>query len=113
MRGVVDSDDLPLNVGREILQKSKMLSVINKRLVRKSIDMFRDIESKVGRFLNAAKLCSQQQTTTTTNRNNTITQSQPRIRMRRPIICAWTNYGITDIFPLPKTLKARAFTGAT
>ena len=47
VRGIVDSEDLPLNVGREILQKSKMLSVINKRLVRKSIDMFRDIEKKV------------------------------------------------------------------
>lgn len=41
---MVDSEDLPLNVGREILQKSKMLNVINKRLVRKSLDMFRDLE---------------------------------------------------------------------
>ena len=47
MRGVVDSEDLPLNVCREILQKSKMLSVINKRLVRKSLEMFREIESEV------------------------------------------------------------------
>lgn len=39
----VDSEDLPLNVGREILQRSKMLSVISKRLVRKSIDMFRKL----------------------------------------------------------------------
>ncbi|KAJ1452689.1 Hsp90 protein-domain-containing protein [Pelagophyceae sp. CCMP2097] len=43
VKGVVDSEDLPLNVGREILQKSKMLSIISKRLVRKSIDMFKDI----------------------------------------------------------------------
>jgi len=43
VRGVVDSDDLPLNVGREILQKSKVLSIINRRLVRKSLDMFREI----------------------------------------------------------------------
>ena len=33
VRGVVDSEDLPLNVGREILQKSRMLSIINKRCV--------------------------------------------------------------------------------
>ena len=46
VRGVVDSDDLPLNVGREILQKSKMLNVINKRLVRKSLDMVREVKEK-------------------------------------------------------------------
>ncbi|KAL7542426.1 hypothetical protein ACHAWF_007174 [Thalassiosira exigua] len=44
VRGVVDSQDLPLNVSREILQKSKVLSIINKRLVRKSLDMIREIE---------------------------------------------------------------------
>jgi len=44
MRGIVDSEDLPLNVGREILQKSKMLNVIQKRLVRKAIDGFFDIQ---------------------------------------------------------------------
>jgi heat shock protein beta len=43
VRGVVDSNDLPLNVSREILQKSKVLNIISKRLVRKSLDMFRDI----------------------------------------------------------------------
>lgn len=43
VRGVVDSNDLPLNVSREILQKSKVLSIINKRLVRKSLEMFREI----------------------------------------------------------------------
>jgi len=45
VKGVVDSQDLPLNVSREILQKSKVLSIINKRLVRKSLDMIREIES--------------------------------------------------------------------
>jgi len=43
VRGVVDSDDLPLNVSREILQRSKVLTIINKRLVRKSMDMIRAI----------------------------------------------------------------------
>ena len=45
VRGVVDSQDLPLNVSREILQKSKVLSIINKRLVRKSLDMVKSIAS--------------------------------------------------------------------
>jgi len=43
VKGVVDSNDLPLNVSREILQKSKVLSIINKRLVRKSLDMIKDL----------------------------------------------------------------------
>lgn len=32
---MVDSEDLPLNVSRELLQKSRVLSIISKRLVRK------------------------------------------------------------------------------
>ena len=43
VRGVIDSNDLPLNVSREILQKSKVLSIINKRMVRKSLDMMQEI----------------------------------------------------------------------
>ena len=43
VKGVVDSDDLPLNVTREILQKSKVLNIINNGLVRKSLDMIRDM----------------------------------------------------------------------
>ena len=44
VRGVVDSNDLPLNVSREILQRTKALTVIRKRLVKKSLDMIRDVE---------------------------------------------------------------------
>lgn len=46
VRGVIDSDDLPLNVSREILQKSRVLRVISKRLTRKSLDMFKEIKSR-------------------------------------------------------------------
>jgi hypothetical protein len=43
IRGVVDSDDLPLNVGREILQQSRSLRIIKQRLVKKSIDMMAEL----------------------------------------------------------------------
>lgn len=46
VRGIVDSEDLPLNVSREILQKSRVLRIISKRLVRKSIDMFKAIKAR-------------------------------------------------------------------
>merc|ERR1719198_175546 len=43
-RGVVDSEDLPLNVGREILQKSRTLKIIRKRVVRKVLDTIDDLK---------------------------------------------------------------------
>merc|ERR1719361_2225526 len=41
MQGVVDSNDLPLNVNREQLQKNKVMKVISKKLTRKSLDLLR------------------------------------------------------------------------
>merc|ERR1711871_1692776 len=46
IRGVVDSDDLPLNVSRETLQQHKVLRVMGKKLVRKALEMLRKLASK-------------------------------------------------------------------
>ena len=45
LRGVVDSDDLPLNVNRETLQQVKILKVMGKKMVRKCLEMLRKLAS--------------------------------------------------------------------
>jgi len=46
VRGVVDSNDLPLNVSREILQESRVVRVMRKRLIRKTLDMLKEISKR-------------------------------------------------------------------
>lgn len=47
LQGIVDSDDLPLNVSREVLQQHKLLKIIRKKLIRKALDMLKKLDKEI------------------------------------------------------------------
>ena len=50
LRGVIECDDIPLNISREMLQQNKSLKIIGKNVIKKTLDLFVSISENADKF---------------------------------------------------------------
>merc|ERR1719311_1953640 len=82
VKGVVDSEDLPLNISRETLQQNKILRVIKKNLVKKCLEMFAEIAEKKEDYKNRQKIAELLRYQTSKSGDETISLKEYVDRMK-------------------------------
>jgi len=98
IRGVIDSDDLPINVSRESLQQVKMLKVMGRRLVKKALEMIKNLaDAKIDEDSDEededTDSSDEDTTTTTTQEKTTEEREKKRQEKIEKYNRFWTEFG--------------------